>query len=165
MREVERIARLLEQTFEGQAYYGPSVQKALEDISVGIAERRPDGRAHSIWELVSHLTAELRHARALLEGDAVPWVEGKTTWPDLAASSASAWDEAIRDLRDANRALVQAIEQLDDTMLDQQLNQVRRTYYVMLHGMIQHNAYHAGQISMLKRQLMTNNPDRNHCAG
>jgi uncharacterized damage-inducible protein DinB len=156
MREVERIARLLEQTFEGQAYYGPSVEKALEDVGVGIAERRPDGGVHSIWELVSHLTAELRHARALLEGHAVPWVEGRTTWPDLTPSSASAWDEAVRDLRDANRALVQAIEQLDDTMLDQQLTQVRRTYYVMLHGTIQHNAYHAGQISMLKRQLMMN---------
>ena len=45
------------------------------------------------------------------------------------------------------------VERLDDTVLDRQLVQVQSTYYVVLHGTIQHNTYHAGQIVVLKNQL------------
>ncbi len=159
MREIERIARLLEQTFEGRAYYGPSVLDALKNVSAVIAGRKPDGGAHNIWELVAHLTAELHHARTLLEGSAVPWVEGHTTWPPLAATSEMEWEQAVSELMEANRAMVHAVEQLDDSVLDKQLTQVGRTYYVVLHGTIQHNAYHAGQTSLLKRQLTSRKPE------
>jgi uncharacterized damage-inducible protein DinB len=159
MREIERIASLLEQTFEGRAYYGPSVMDALENVTAGTATRKPDGGAHGIWSLVTHLTAELRYARALLEGTAGPWVEGQTTWPVVADTAATPWQQAVSDLTEANRALVRAVQQLDDAVLDKQLTQVRSTYYVALHGTIQHNAYHAGQISCLKRQLTSKSPE------
>ncbi len=81
MREIERIARLLEQTFEGRAYYGPSVLDALKDVSAVTAGRKPDGGAHNIWDLVAHLAAELRYARALLEGSAGPWIEATRPGP------------------------------------------------------------------------------------
>jgi hypothetical protein len=59
MSEIARIAGLLEQTFEGQPYYGPSVLGALENVTAEVAARKPRWSAHSIWELVLHLTAEL----------------------------------------------------------------------------------------------------------
>ncbi len=153
MREVNRIARLLERTFSGQAYHGPSFRDVLEDVNVAMAARRPEGGAHSIWELVSHVTLELRYARALLEGSAKPWVAGRTTWSAQQAPSPEAWDQALNELEDANREFVGAVERLDDGVLGEHLSQVRCTYYVMLHGMVQHSAYHAGQIAILKRQL------------
>lgn len=159
MREVERIARLLELTFGGQAYHGPSLRQALEDVDAGIAARRPEGGGHSIWELVGHVTSELRHARALLEGNAEPWVAGRTTWPAPQPPSSAAWAEALSDLEDANRAFVSAVERLSDDVLDEPLSQVRQTHYVMLHGMVQHSAYHAGQISILKRRLRSADTD------
>ena len=55
--------------------------------------------------------------------------------------------------------MVQSVEKLDESVLDKQLTQVGRTYYAMLHGTIQHNVYHAGPISLLKRQLKSRNPD------
>jgi hypothetical protein len=48
VREVERISRLLEQTFEGRAYYGPSVLEALEGVDAVTADRKPEGGVHSI---------------------------------------------------------------------------------------------------------------------
>ena len=159
MREVERIARLLELTFDGQAYHGPSLLQALKDVDVGIATRRFEGGVHSIWELVGHVTSELRHALALLEGNAEPWVAGRTTWPAPPPPSPAAWVLALSDLEDANREFVSAVEGLDDAVLDEHLSQVRRTHYVMLHGMVQHSAYHAGQISILKRQLRSADTD------
>jgi uncharacterized damage-inducible protein DinB len=158
MREVERIARLLELNFDGEPYHGPSVRQVLKDVDVTIAARRPEGGVHSIWELVAHVTSELRYARDLLEGKAEPWVEGRTTWPASPTPSPMAWAQALTDLEDANRAFVDAVRRLDDARLDQDLGQLPRTYYVMLHGMIQHGAYHAGQIALLARQLTSKAP-------
>ena len=149
MSEPERIARLLEQTFEGRPYYGPSVIDSLKEVTAKIAVRKPRKSTHSIWNLVAHLTAELHYARALLEDTAGLWIEGETTWPAIPNKSEVAWQQAVEELKKANRALVRVVKQLDEAVLDQNLTGVQRPYYIVLHGTIQHNVYHAGQISLL----------------
>ena len=153
MSEIARIERLLEQTFEGKPYYGPSVLGTLENVTAHMAVQKPRRSTHSIWELVTHLTAELDYARAVLEGTAGPWVEGETTWPTITETSDAAWQKAIQDLKKANRALVRAVKQLDDAVLDKNPIRVRGPFYLMLHGTMQHNIYHAGQISLLTGQM------------
>ena len=153
MSEIARIARLLEQTFEGKPYYGPSVLGALTGVTAAVAVRKPPWSAHCIWELVGHLTAELIYAREVVEGTAGPWTAGETTWPALTDTSEAAWQKAINDLKKANRALVRAVKKLDDAILDKKPIQVRGPFYVMLHGTMQHNIYHAGQISLLTGQM------------
>ena len=153
MSEIERIAGLLAETFEGEPYYGPSVLGTLENVTADVAARKPRWSAHSIWDLVAHLTAELGYARDVLEGRAGPWIEGETTWPAVTDLSEAAWDRAVRDLGKANRALVQAVKRLDDAVLDRKPIRVRGPFYVMLHGTLQHSVYHAGQISLLTGQV------------
>jgi hypothetical protein len=149
MNEIDRIASLMEQIFEGVPYYGPSVLGTLENVTAELAILKPLWSAHSIWELVSHLTAELNYAREVINGTAGPWIEGETTWPTITDSSEIAWQKAIKELINANRELVHAVKQLDDSMLNQQPVQVRGPYYLMLHGSMQHNIFHSGQISLL----------------
>ena len=155
MSEIARIARMLEQTFEGHPYYGPSVFGALAGVTAEVAARKPPWSAHRIWDIVVHLTAELVYARAVIDGTAGPWIEGETTWATITYTSDAAWQHAIKDLKKANRALVRAVKQLDDAVLDQKPVRVRGPFYLMLHGTMQHNIYHAGQISLLSGQLQT----------
>jgi hypothetical protein len=143
MSEISRIAHLLEQTFEGEPYYGPSVLGALDNVTVDVAAQRPRWSAHRIWDLVVHLTAELDYARAVIEGTAGPWNEGETTWPAVTDTSKAAWQETIKDLKRANRAFVRAVRQLDDAILDEKPIRVRGPFYLMLHGTMQHNVYHS----------------------
>jgi uncharacterized damage-inducible protein DinB len=152
MAETARIADMFEQTFEGKPYYGPSILASLEHVGAAAAARKT-ARVHSIWELVGHLTAELDYARALLQGTAGRWIEGETTWRAVTNTSAAAWRESIEDLKRANRTLVDAIKHFDDGILSQKAAAVDRPYYVILHGTMQHNIYHSGQISLLSRQI------------
>ena len=151
MSETGRIARLLEQTFEGAAYYGPSVLGVLAGVDAATAARQPASGAHSIWEVVAHLTAELDYARSVIDGSPAAWIEGATTWPAVTDTSAAAWQDALRGLKRANRALVRRIEALDDDILGRQPPVVSGPFYVTLHGTIQHGVYHAGQIALLKQ--------------
>ena len=154
MSEISRIAHLLEQTFEGEPYYGPSVLGALENVTADVAAQRPCWSVHGIWDLVVHLTAELNYARAVIEGTAGPWIEGETTWPAVTDTSEAVWQETIKGLKTANRAFVRAVKQLDDAILDKKPVRVRGPFYLMLHGTMQHNIYHAGQISLLTGQTI-----------
>jgi hypothetical protein len=153
MSEIARIARMLEQTFEGSPYYGPSALAALDGVTAELAARKPPWSAHSIWEIVAHLTAELVYARAVIAGTAGAWVAGETTWPAVTDASDAGWDRAIADLKRANRALVRAVKQLDDAILDRKPIRVRGPFYLMLHGTMQHTIFHAGEISLLRGHM------------
>lgn len=152
MSEIARLASLMTQTFEGHPYYGPSVLKTLADVPADVAVRKPPWSAHSIWELVLHLTAELAFARSVIDGTAGPWIAADTTWPPITDRSEVAWQQAVSALTRANRALVRAVQQLDDSVLDTTPTQVRGPYDLMLHGTLQHTIWHAGQISLLTGQ-------------
>jgi uncharacterized damage-inducible protein DinB len=149
MAEIERIVRMFRQTFEGKPYYGPSVLGALEDVTAALAVRKPIRGAHSIWEIVLHLTAELAYALEVVQGIAGPYGD---TWPATSGTGEPAWEKAVAELKRANRALLQAIQELDDSALERQPVRVRGPFYTMIHGTMQHNIYHAGQIAVLKRR-------------
>lgn len=158
MSEIKRIATLFKQTFEGQPYYGPSVLGALKGVTAGIAIRKPRWSAHSIWSIVTHLTAELVYAREVIEGTAASY-DGKT-WPEIVDTSEAAWQHAVKELKRANRSLVRAVQRLDDKVLDEKPIHVRGPYYLMLHGTMQHNVYHAGQISLLAGEAVKETPPK-----
>ncbi len=154
MRETERIANLLEQTFEGKAYYGSSVLKALDGVTAALAVRKAKNFNNTIWEIVVHITLELKFHRQVLEGTAEKWVAGETTWQASGAQvTEAAWRQTLDELKAANRALVEAVRQLDDEILEKQAEKVSGNFYRMLNGVMQHGIFHAGQILVLKRVL------------
>jgi hypothetical protein len=111
---------------------------------------------------VAHLTAELNYARTVIEGtDPGPWIDGHTTWPTITDTTEVAWVQALQNLKQTNRELVSAVSRLDDAILDKNPIRVPGPFYVMLHGTLQHNVYHAGQISLLAGQIAYKGPLNN----
>ena len=58
----------------------------------------------------------------------------------------------------AHRLLVSAVRDLPEPKLFEPTNdprpgQIAPTYYELLHGIVQHDVYHAGQIAILKKAL------------
>lgn len=153
MSEIERIASLLEETFEGKPYYGLSVLGTLQQVTAAVAAFTSTENTHSIWAIVTHLTAELNYVHDMIEGTVGSWIEGETTWPEVIGASETSWQQAIHSLKEANRALVRRVKMLNDNILSKQASPARRPFYVMLHGTIQHSVYHAGQIALLKNHL------------
>ena len=152
MSEVARIAALMEQGIQGRPYHGPSVLTLLRPVTRDLAIRRTQPALHTIWELVAHMTAEFRYARSLVDGSATPWSEGQTTWPAIADTSDAAWQATIRDFEDGHRNFQEFLARLDDEVLHHPAVHGSHSVHTVLHGVIQHCAYHAGQIALLTRQ-------------
>jgi len=99
------------------------------------------------------MTLELVYHRRILEGTAEKWVAGETTWDENGERTDADWARMLDELKTANRELVEAIKRLDDEILDQTAAPVSYPFYRSLNGVLHHGIFHAGQISVLKRQL------------
>jgi uncharacterized damage-inducible protein DinB len=136
------------------------VRTALEGVDAITAVAHPVPGAHSICEIVLHMTAWVQEvARRVRVGVAQEPEAGD--WPSPAASSESGWQAAVAALDAANAELLKAIRAMDEVRLGDVVGEARDpalgtgvTRYVMLHGLVQHHVYHAGQISLLKRAHM-----------
>ena len=154
MTETERILDQLRRAFEGNAWHGPSVREALAGVTASQAHARPLANAHSIWELVQHIAVWEDVGRRRLEGDrAQIEISSPTDWPPAADRSEAAWEQAKAALDRGHETLRAAITRVDESRLDEPILEGMSTVYVTLHGVIQHDLYHAGQIAMLKKAL------------
>jgi uncharacterized damage-inducible protein DinB len=157
MTEAEQILKELQQAHDGEPWHGSSRATILADVRLDEATRRPDGGAHSIWELVLHMRAWTGEvARRVREGNPGPPAEGD--WPAVGATSVEAWRAAVDGLSAAHAEVAAAVSGLREGQLDERVGGPRDaplgtgvTYREMLHGLAQHDAYHSGQIALLKR--------------
>lgn len=119
------------------------------------ASAKPIPGAHSIWELVLHVTAWEREALQVMEGKRYQTLSGVEDWPPTAATANTAWQAALADLESVTRNLVAAIKPLAKEKLTEIVEGVEYDFDFLLHGIVQHNLYHAGQIAILKRAATT----------
>ena len=155
--EVERIGDELQRALEGDPWHGDSASAILRGVTAQIAAARPPGGAHSIWEIVRHMTAWTNEVARRLDGHA-PGEPQEGDWPVPAGSSADDWQRDVAALTDANRRLIDKLRAIDEHALHAPPVERRdresgsgMTHYMTLHGLSQHHAYHAGQIAILKR--------------
>jgi uncharacterized damage-inducible protein DinB len=150
MSESKRIAEQARLMFEGEAWHGPAVSEVLQGVDARQASSHPIAGAHSIWELVLHLSATQSILLRRLRGQSAG-LNQEEFWPAVEQTTDAAWTEAVERLKKQERELEQAIRVFPDAQLDARLTTEGTSAYNNFHGHIQHNAYHAGQISLLKK--------------
>jgi uncharacterized damage-inducible protein DinB len=150
MEEIKRIEDQLRRAFEGDAWHGPSVRNLLEDVTNEMAAARPLASAHNIWEIVLHIAAWEGAVRRMLEGEVVK-LSAEEDWPPVKDTSEAAWRDSLEALEKGHKQLRMAISHLTDSQLDNIVASQKYSVYFVLHGLIQHDLYHAGQIALLKK--------------
>src|SRR5207247_9236068 len=87
-------------TFEGDAWYGESVQVILQGVTSEQAFAHPIANAHSIWELVLHVSAWAQAAVEALKGVPIPrgpWPSDRD-FPPITERSEAAWHQGVHKL-------------------------------------------------------------------
>lgn len=159
MNEIDRLLDQLHREHEGDPWHGSPLRRILQGVTAAQAAAKPIPNAHSIWELVLHITGWKNETRQRLAGAPAGDPEGGD-WPTAGAATQPRWEEALEALEAAHRSLVAAVRRLPEKRLFEPTNDPRDresgtgvSYYVLLHGIVQHDVYHAGQIALLKRAL------------
>ena len=141
----------------GQAWHGgPTPIGAVRGVTAAEARWRPARGRHSIWELTLHIAYWDYAVRRRLLGDpGGQFPRSPANWPVVpqpANEAAWAADRAL--LAASHRDLVAAVQSFPATKLGRQAGGRKRwTYGDLIIGIAMHDAYHAGQIQMLKRMV------------
>ncbi len=146
-----RLADQLERGFRGGAWHGPALMELLAGLNAGQARWRPDPAAHCIADLVGHLAYWLEDTRRQVTGMPRTPAEAAADWAAPAPASEADWQAACADLEAAHEGLRAAVLDLAAGRLDEARSGSDTTIRGLLQGTLQHNAYHAGQIALLRR--------------
>ena len=156
LTEAARLADQLERAHRGGAWHGPSFSEAIAGLDAATAASRPIPEAHSAWEIVAHVSSWLDVGRRRIEGEAVPDVPPARDWPKVPsgerpADADAAWQADLATLEERFARLHAAVARLDDAQLDTPVAGSDPTVRGLLYGILQHHAYHGGQIVMLRK--------------
>ena len=156
MSEVARLVNQLERAVDGDAWHGDPVIAVLGRVTFDTAHARPAKAAHSIRDIVRHMTAWTREVHRRMNGEVAAEPPGGD-WPPADGDDEAAWRAEVAAFEAANDALVADLRALDDARLLEPITDRRHkngkgvTRYVLLHGLVQHHAYHSGQIAILAK--------------
>jgi uncharacterized damage-inducible protein DinB len=152
MSEIKRICDQMKWGFEGEAWHGPSLMEILNGVDAETAAAKPVPNAHSIWEIVLHLTGTQKQLISRIEGNAVR-LTPEEDWPPVTDTSGSAWKTTLDTLQKQEEKFRAAVGAFPEDQLDEPLDPGGSSAYNNFHGHVQHNLYHAGQIVILKKAL------------
>ncbi len=149
--EISRIIIMLQNTYNGAAWHGPSVMEVLNKINVEQAFHSSE-HIHRICELVQHITAWRTFAIKRLQGEQHYEVSQSENWKFYKNKDTAAWEEIKSNLSKSQETLLNVLINLTDEMLNDEVDGKAYSYYTLIHGVIQHDLYHLGEIALLARE-------------
>ena len=114
---------------------------------------KPVKGAHSIWELLLHIAAWDDAVRRHIGGEAVDLGDDQN-FPPVKEVSEAVWRQAIESVKQTHNELIKAVAIFPDARLQDPVPGKTENYYnffYLFSGIVQHEIYHAGQISLLKK--------------
>jgi uncharacterized damage-inducible protein DinB len=137
---------------------GPTPLGALRGVDAIQASWRPAAGRKSVWELALHIAYWKYAVRRRLEGARrgardERFARSPSNWPAVpGVKDAAAWTADVRLLRDEHARLIAAVQRVPPAWLDRKPPGGRQwTYGELILGIAQHDAYHTGQIQLVKR--------------
>ena len=144
---IDDVRAELQRAYDGDAWHGAPLRTLLAGLSQAQVTSRPIAGVHTIAELVAHLTTWTDIVRRRVMGEEVE-AATEQDWP---ATEGVAWADLLEGLDRAHHGLLQTLDQCQPDVLEAQTPGRDYTNQVMLVGLVQHHAYHGGQIGLLRK--------------
>ncbi|HXX13874.1 MAG TPA: DinB family protein [Candidatus Eremiobacteraceae bacterium] len=152
--------RTLVELLHGQgAHTDP--QACIEDLSLALAGRRPDGFPHSIYQLTWHMNFWMDYDLRRTRGEKPPYPRHASEgWPANPAPSTDAeWKTTVTRFAQLIATHV-AMADWSPEELNRRVEATHpshetrsSTVLAILWGTVAHNSYHVGQIAQVRRAL------------
>ena len=140
----------MQEMFDGEPWLDVSLMPVLRQVPAAVALQRVAPGRNTIWEIVNHL---------------VSWKEwvlrGLTVAPEhtpesnyfhpVEDPSDAAWQASLDALEAAHGKWLRWLDTLQEQDLETIYAPNGHSWHYHIHGMIQHDAYHLGQIVLLQK--------------
>jgi uncharacterized damage-inducible protein DinB len=153
-KEIQYIISSLQRTLEGEPWYGRPVMAMLEEIDPAMAYKKLNKNSHSLADLLYHIIAWAEFTLRRLERDQEKddTYFNEIDWRAI-DPAVHTWQEGIKQFSNLNQQIISILQQKDDNLLKEMVDFREYNFRFLMHGYIQHNIYHIGQIAYLKKLL------------
>ena len=142
--ERDLLLRILDESYARKGWHGPTLRGALRGLTANQAFWRPARGRHNVWDFVLHC-AYWKYTvwRRLTGARRGAFPREGSNWFETPLPTEKAWRDDLRLLADTHRSLIEAVNEAPATLV--------RAKARLIYGVAAHDAYHAGQIQILKR--------------
>jgi uncharacterized damage-inducible protein DinB len=152
MRESTRIVSLFEKLYNGDPWIDLNIVGVLNQISAEQASKKISANANSIWEITAHLIQWRLNVLERVTGKTIKTPENNYFEP-IKDNSNKAWAGILTQLAISQSLWIDFLKDIQNEGLEKIYPENNMTYYEHIQGIIQHDAYHLGQIVLLSKFL------------
>ena len=152
MKETKRIQKLFEDLYDGDPWLDITLLGTLRNISTEQAVKKIAPGRNSIWQICNHLISWRENVLQRVQGKEIASPENNY-FTDIAESSETAWQQTLQRLERSEKQWIDFLENFDESEFDTIYPGNNLSYYAHIQGIIQHDAYHLGQIVLLSKLL------------
>ena len=145
----------LKKAFNGDSWHGGNLMQQLNFVKPENAFHHFILNAHSIAELVLHITAWTDEVNSRLLG-AVAKEPAAGDWPMPSSTTRKEWEKIVFDCKMSNEELIRVCGGLSEQEWNAEVKDDRDgvlgagvSNVELISGLIQHHGYHSGQIALL----------------
>jgi len=150
MKETERIIKLFDDLYHGHPWLDVTFMDTLKNLSAEQAAKKYNPGWNSIWEVLNHLISWRLAILERIEGNDVKSPVNNFFSP-ISDQSASAWNNTLKNLEDSQEKWINYLGRFSPENFDQVPDTRPYTKYELIYGILQHDAYHLGQIRILAK--------------
>jgi hypothetical protein len=149
--EINRIVKLFEDLQHGECWIGNNFKATLHGVNATQAAKTITTGGNSIWLLTAHLIYWRTTVVNRLTGSTNPPPFKDYTLP--AELNETNWKQTLHDFEAAYHLLRTALHNIKDEQLDKPSPRPEQSFYQLIMGCLQHDAYHLGQLILLKKSI------------
>ncbi|MEI8058969.1 MAG: DinB family protein [Ferruginibacter sp.] len=147
--EINRILKLFADLQHGNSWVGTNFKETLHGLDASHAATSINPEGNSIWQLTSHIIYWRSTVANRLTGTNNPPPFKDFLLPN--EWSNANWKQTVYDFESAYHVLRNALLHIKDAQLDKASPKPEQTFYQLIMGCLQHDAYHLGQMVLLKK--------------
>jgi len=153
-KEIKELIHRFEDTIEGEPWFGRPVYALLREVDERKAFVRPNIHSHSAIDLLYHMLAWSDFTLNRLEGNKEKdsnYTEN-IDWREI-DPQIHGWEEGVSNLIATNQHILAILATKDDAFLDGKVDFRDYDFRYLLHGMLEHMIYHAGQVAYVHKLM------------
>ncbi|HPG11997.1 MAG TPA: DinB family protein [Chitinophagaceae bacterium] len=152
MKETKRISKLFEDLYNGGPWIDVTITTTVERLTAKQAAQKPPAGINSIWQILNHLISWRKNVLQRVKGKVISTPDHNYILP-VSDTSAKAWANTLKKLEKSQQEWLEFLEQIKTNDLLKTYPKNQMTYYDHIQGILQHDAYHLGQIVILSKWI------------
>ena len=152
MNEAHRIQTLFTDLYHGQPWLDVTLQETLSGITPEQANKRPIPNGNTIWEILNHIIAWRQNVLKRVQGERVD-SPADNYINKITDTSQDAWRHTLKALENTQKEWLYFLSTFNEADFEKVYPANKHSYYKHIHGIIQHDAYHLGQIVLLAKMV------------